>query len=133
MKKKLLQYGICLVFGAVLAYWVMDAEGLFILWGEKATAVSILCNAFFVPGILLASFGTLFWIAGTGFFDSIAYAFRVAGHILLPFIRSERKTYYDYKAEKAEKRVPIPGFIFHVGAFYLVLSIICLVVWYLIA
>lgn len=130
MKKKLLQYGICGVFGALMAYWVMDLEGLFLLWGETATVVSIFCNAFFVPGILLASFGALFWIASTGFFDSVAYAFRTAGHLFLPFLRIERKSYYDYKAEKAEKRTAMPGFIFHVGAFYLALSLICLVIWY---
>ena len=133
MKKKLLQYGICGAVGALMAYWVMDLEGLFILWGETATAMSILCNAFFVPGILLASFGALLWVAGTGFFDSIAYAFRVAGHVILPFLRSDRKSYYDYKAEKAEKRAPLPAFVFHVGAFYLGLSILCLVIWYAIA
>ena len=133
MKKKLFQYGFTFLFGAILAYWVMDAEGLFILWSEKATAASILCNAFFVPGILLASFGSLLWVANTGFFDSVAYAFRAAGHLFLPFKRTERKSYYDYKMEKAEKRTPIPNFLFHVGAVYLGLSLICLAIWCILA
>lgn len=130
MKKKLLQYGICVVLGGLMAYWVMDLEGFFILWREKATAFSILCNAFFVPGILFASFGALFWVSNTGFFDSVSFAFHTAGHLLLPFLKSKRMTYYDYKMEKAEKRGTVPGFIFHVGAFYLVLSMICLGLWY---
>ena len=130
MKKKLLQYGICVVLGGLMAVWVMDLEGFFILWGERATAVSILCNAFFVPGILFSSFGALFWVANTGFFDSVSYAAHTIGHIFIPFAKSKRKSYYDYKTEKAEKRAPIPGFIFHVGAFYLALSLICLGIWY---
>lgn len=129
MKKKLLQYGICGIIGALIAYWVMDLEGLFLVWGKMPDTWSILCDAFFVPGILLTMFGILFWIANTGFFDSIAYAFRTAGHILLPFIRSDRKTFYDYKAEKAEKRTSTPYFVLIVGVFYLLLSGICLAIW----
>ena len=130
MKKKLLQYGICVVLGGLIALWVMDLEGFFILWRERATAVSILCNAFFVPGILLASFGALFWVANTGFFDSMSYALHVVGHVFLPFAKSKRKTYYDYKTEKSEKRGSVPTFIFVVGIFYLTLSLICLGIWY---
>lgn len=133
MRKKLFQYGFCVLFGALIAYWVMDSQGLFVVWSETSAALAILCDAFFVPGILLASFGALFWIACTGFFDSVAYAFRTAGHILLPFFRIEKKSYYDYKTEKAEKRAPVPGFIFYVGVFYLALSVICLVIWYVTA
>lgn len=130
MKKKLLQYGFCGIFGALMAYWVMQTQGLFQAGLETVDTVAILCNAFFVPGILLACLGALLWVATTGFFDSIGYAFRAAGHLLLPFLRIERKTYYDYKTEKAEKRSQVPGFIFHVGGFYMALSLICLAIWY---
>ena len=130
MKKKLLQYGICGVIGGLMAVWVMDLEGFFIVWRDKAAATSILCNAFFVPGILLASFGALFWVSNTGFFDSVSYAFHVVGHMFLPMGKSKRKTYYDYKTEKADKRAAVPAFIFIVGVFYLALSMGCLVAWY---
>ena len=129
MKKKLLQYGICGAIGALLALWVMDMSGFFELWQQPAEAMLILCDAFFVPGILLVMFGALMWIATTGFFDSIAFAFRAAGHLLLPFLHLERKTYYDYKAEKAEKRGSTPYFIFIVGACYLALSVVFLIIW----
>ena len=128
--KKLLQYGICGVLGGLIALWVMDLEGFFVVWRDRAAATSILCNAFFVPGILLASFGALFWVANTGFFDSIAYAAHVVGHMFLPMGHAKRKTYYDYKTEKAEKRASVPIFIFIVGVFYLALSVICLGLWY---
>lgn len=129
MKKKLLQYGICTILGAFIAYLVMDAEGAFLIWGETAEVMSILCDAFFVPGILFTMFGALFWLANTGFFDAIGYAFRTAAHVILPFIHSECKTFYDYKEEKAEKRATTPYFIFVVGACYLALSVIFLSFW----
>lgn len=129
MKKKLLHYGICFIIGALIAYWVMNIEGLFLLTVHSEIA-AVLCDAFFVPGILLTMVGCLIWISTTGFFDSIGYAVSVGIHLLLPFInKGERKSYYDYKVEKDEKRGKTPIFIFIVGLFYLLLSSIALIVW----
>ena len=131
-KKKLLQYGICGLIGAVIAVLVMDAEGLLLFWGtHRETTLIILCDAFFVPGILLILFGCLLWIANTGFFDSLGYAVRTAAHLLIPFRKAERKTFYDYKEERAEKRGKTPAFIGIVGVFYLLLSLIPLAILYL--
>ena len=130
MKKKLLQYGICLLIGALMAYWVMQTEGLSLVWGNYAEMAAVFCDAFFVPGILLTMVGCLIWIATTGFFDSIGYAVKVGMHIILHFFnKGERKSYYDYKMEKDEKRGKTPIFVFIVGAFYLVLSGIALIIW----
>ena len=129
MKKKLLQYGVCFIVGALIAYWVMDIEGLFLV-NVHSEIAAILCDAFFVPGILLTMVGCLIWIATTGFFDSIGYAVKVGMHLLLPFLsRGESKSYYDYKMEKDEKRGITPIFVFIVGLFYLLLSGIALIVW----
>ena len=129
MKKRILQYGICFLIGALLACWVMNIEGLFLI-DVPSEIAAILCDAFFVPGILLTMVGCLIWIATTGFFDSIGYAVKVGMHIILPFFnKGERKSYYDYKMEKDEKRGKTPIFVFIVGAFYLVLSGIALIIW----
>lgn len=130
MKKKLLQYGICSIIGNAIAFWVMDTEGLFIT--NKPVEISaILCDAFFVPGILLVMVGTLFWISTTGLFDAISYAFRVAGHSLFPFLfKSDSMSFYDYKTEKDGKRVKTPLFIFIVGAVFLIASGVALIIWY---
>ena len=129
MNKKLLQYGICTVFGGIISYMIMDAQGLFIVWGNTTEVMLILCDAFFVPGILLTMFGALVWVAQTGFFDAIAYAFRTASHIILPFVNRDRKTFYDYKIDRAEKRKSTPYFILVVGMGYLLVSVICLFIW----
>ena len=127
MKKKLIQYGVCGVIGALIAYWVMYSKQLFAVEHPLADVYLILSDAFFVPGILLASFGVLLWISTTGLFDSIGFAFRAAAHALLPFIRYERITFYDYKMEKAEKRGSVPYFVMIVGAFYILLAVIAAV------
>ena len=130
MKKKFIQYGISTAIGLLFAYWVMDTEALFSVPDITPELVAmILCDAFFVPGIFFVLFGALLWVASTGFFDSISYAFRTAAHMLLPILHKERKSFYDYKTEKAEKRAGTPIFIFIVGAGFLAVSMICLVIW----
>jgi hypothetical protein len=130
VKKKLLQYGISMVIGALISLWVMHMEGLFDVVGMSANLIfMILCDAFFVAGILLALFGALVWISTTGFFDTFGYAIRSAAHLLLPFINHDTKTFYDYKTEKAEKRGESKGFLVIVGGFYLLLSAVFLVLW----
>lgn len=130
MKKKLLQYGITTAVGAVIALWVMNMEGLFEIEGLTANLIfMILCDAFFVSGILLALFGALVWISTTGFFDTFGYALRTAAHLILPFVKHDTKTFYDYKTEKAEKRTESKGFLVIVGSFYLLLSAIFLMLW----
>lgn len=130
MKKKLLRYGIGFAVGGLIAIWVMYLEGLFDAVNyPRETVIMILCDAFFVSGILLALFGALLWIATTGFFDSLGYACRVAVHLIIPMWQREHKTFYDYKVEKESKRgtpqvVPVV-----VGAVYLLVSAVFLILW----
>ena len=128
MKKKLLQYGITSVVGALMAVWVMDAEGLFLIKDAPEHTMNILCDAFFVPGIFLVLIGALVWIATTGFFDSLGYAMRSVVHMFMPFIKHERKSFYDYKVEKAEKRGATPYFIMIVGGAYILVAAVFLVI-----
>ncbi|MBQ3013424.1 MAG: DUF3899 domain-containing protein [Clostridia bacterium] len=129
MKKKLLQYGVCSAIGVVLAVFVMAFEGLFGSSGLSAKDVmAILCDAFFFPGALMASIGGLAWIASTGFFDMISYAVNVGAHSLLPFIKLESRTFYDYKEAKAKKRGSAPHFILVVGLILVALSVIPIVI-----
>lgn len=130
MKKKLLQYGISTVIGALISVWVMNLEGLFDGVAYPTDLVMmILCDAFFVAGVLLALFGVLVWISTTGFFDTFGYAMRTAIHLILPFIHHERRSFYDYKTEKAEKRGSAQYFLIIVGGGYLVLSAVFLIAW----
>jgi len=48
----------------------------------------------------------------------------------LPFLKLERRSYYEYKEEKAEKRdSTVPYFIIIVGFGFLALSAISCIVW----
>ena len=130
MKKKLLQYGISTAVGAAISIWVMYMEGLFEIEGLTTDLIyMILCDAFFVAGIFLALFGALVWISSTGFFDTFGFAFCTAAHLILPFIKHDTQTFYDYKTEKAEKRGDPKGFLAIVGIGYLLVSTVFLILW----
>lgn len=129
MKKKLLQYGICSVVGALLSLWVMSTQGMFIIHGEPKVTLMILCDSFFVAGALLALMGALVWVSTTGFFDALSYALKTAAHMFLPFMKIQRQSFYDYKMEKEEKRGKTPYFVLIVGLAYLLLAVIFLIIW----
>ena len=78
--------------------------GAFDSFGYNTDTLGALCDAFFVPGIFFAGIGCLVFISTTGFFDSLSYAVRFAAHALLPFVKIEKKSYYDYKVEKEDRR-----------------------------
>ena len=50
--------------------------------------------------------------------------------MFIPFKGGERKSFYDYKEERAEKRGGVPYFILFVGLFYLAISMILLALYY---
>ena len=137
MKKKLLQYGISTAVGLLLAVWVLSAEGFFLLYkdavakGMVAQLMMILCDAFFVPGILILCLGIMTWIATTGFCDAIRYAMHVATHTILPFFtQSKTKQYYDYKTEREEHRSKPLVFLIFVGIGFCLVSAIFGAFWF---
>ena len=133
MKKKLLQYGITTVIGALIALWYMKIEGFFEIvnsaTNQTKEILNILCSAFFIPGALFLLTGALLWISTTGFFDSFGYAFKMTAHMFLPFRKTERKSFYDYKMEKEEKRASVPHFVLIVGAAFILVSVVFLILW----
>ena len=130
MKKKILQYGICGVVGAIIAVAIMAANGLFQAPGVSAKeAMAIVSDALIIPGAVFACMGVLMWVASNGLFDMLGYAIRWAGHSLIPVIKLESRDFYEYKVEKEKKRRPVPYFVLIVGLAYIALSVIAIIVW----
>lgn len=111
-----------LVISALVAWgkgFRLDAPGY-----EKAGCLS---DAFFAAGAVIAGLGVLTWIGNVGFFDIMSFGV----HNLveqIPFVhRGEQfENYYDYKQKKDENRKGTRHHLLIVGAFFLVLAILCL-------
>ena len=64
----------------------------------------VICNAFFIIGVLMAGVGILSWAGSKGTYDIFSYAGKV---ILVKFKPKEKMpTYYDYMQEKNKDRKP---------------------------
>ena len=126
----LAQYLSTLFIGAVIGVAVARARGLA---GGQAAYLNAryLSDGFFVAGLILTGIGGLVWISTTGFFDIFGYAFRSLV-VLFTALRKpqEHKQYYDYKNERAAHRGKPLFFLLAVGVLFLLLSALCLGLYY---
>ena len=84
--------------GAAIWLAVMAARGGF-TETDRTLFLHILSDAFFVPGVLLASVGLLIFVAAGGVFDMLSYGVQKVLH-LFRFGKGEDtfpKTYFEYK------------------------------------
>lgn len=87
-----------------------------------------LSDGCFVAGLLLAGMGALLWISTTGFFDIFGYAMKSLLVLFSPLRAPEKhQKFLDYKAEREEKRRPVGKETLAVGAGFLVLAAVLLV------
>ena len=93
-----------LIYAAVtltLVFVTAVLQGLFNPPSGMRVSV-IICNAFFIIGVLMAGIGILSWAGSKGTYDIFSYAGKV---ILVKFKPKEKmQSYYDYTQEKSKNR-----------------------------
>ena len=93
-----------LIYAAVtltLVFVTVVLQGLFNPPSGMRVSV-IICNAFFIIGVLMAGIGILSWAGSKGTYDIFSYAGKV---ILVKFKPKEKmQSYYDYTQEKSKNR-----------------------------
>jgi hypothetical protein len=95
---------------------------------ETIKVIHILCDSFFVTGVLLTGSGLLVVSSNLGAFDMLVYG-------MTSFIdyfrkKSERKyeTFYDYRVSREKEKVGF-AFLLFVGIAFLCISLIFLVIY----
>ena len=120
--KKLLKGLITLAIGLMLSGAVAVWQG-FSLSIPAALMARTLSDGFFVAGLLFTGLGALVWVSTTGFFDIFTYAGKSLLVLFSPMKQPEKlKKFYEYKADKDEKRKKADFTLLIVGAAYLLLS-----------
>ena len=103
--KKWVPFVVALAIGFVLSLAFAAMRGI---GGAQTPAESAhkLSDGFFVVGVLMTGIGGLVAIStASDFFDLLAYGFRSALLFIAPIRREmEKKSFYDYKLERQEKR-----------------------------
>ena len=101
---KVLQYAVTLGAGLVVAFlivWRWGAEDGIFASTSLAHAYRLLCDGFFVPGVLIMLVGGLIWISREGAFDGVKYVSRYIVYAIIPFSRGKKtEKYAEYKEKK---------------------------------
>ena len=103
----LVKYAATIVAGLVIGLTLCILKGLF-KTSDTQQILKILCDAFGIPGILLACFGLLTFVAKEGTFDGITYSFSSMRRVRRGYVADAKtpKSYYDYKeAVKGKRKV----------------------------
>lgn len=102
--KKWSQYIITTCVALLLVLCVLMIQDTFEHAGTLLLAE--LCNAFFVPGVLVLCFGLLLWASNGGAFDMLAYGvMKLFDLFKKDLTRVKYRTFYDYReAQKDNKR-----------------------------
>ena len=120
------------VLAAIVLFFLMCIQEQLFVLQDRIKILTALCNAFFVPGILLVGLGALLWLSNGGVFDIVAYSTRNLLTLLNPFRKSEKhETYFDFKTRKESGRQkqqkPI---LIYVGLVMILLACVCLILYY---
>ncbi len=130
-KSALIRYLVCFCVGVAMIFVVLLIQGFF--KDSAKENMKILHNAFFATGALMSLFAGLLFVADHGAFLGVGYALGRAVKALLPFLGRDHETYAEYRERKTgKKREKGDHCVLFTGLFFLVVSLVFLLVWYLV-
>lgn len=115
------KYFITLFVGFLGAFGIMMSKDLF---GQTnpADIFHILCDAFFVVGVVMTGLGLLIFSSNEGTFDMMIYGVRSFMDMFRKNASKKYPTFYDYKTSREDKKLKF-GFMLICGLFFIALSL----------
>ena len=126
MRKKVIGFVLCCIFGAVICFLICWLNHYADLESDQEK-LRILCDGFTIPGVILIGASALIYVSNKGAFYGLGYGLRTAKEILLPFLPHEYVKYRDYVAKKEKKKVNGYGFVLIAGLLFLAVGIFLLI------
>lgn len=128
MKGKYRAFLIPFAVGAAISAAVFFLNGT-----SERRAVHLLCDAFFVAGVLVTGMGGLHFAGNQGLFDIMGYSVKLVFHIHWPWTAPRtaeegKESFADYKERKRDSRRSSAGTLL-AGAVYLALAAAMLLVY----
>ncbi len=122
--KRLKKYLITTLIGLCAVALIAWSKELFIQT-EAVKIFHILCDSFFAVGIVTLCVGLLIFTSNEGTFDIIAYGVSTfLGMFKKDYVR-KYDTFYDYKADKADRNIKF-GYLLICGAAFVAVSLVML-------
>lgn len=129
MKKTILEYSITTGICLILAFLICALSGIF-TYTEEFRIYGILCDGFFISGVIILSVGVLVFVHNNGVFDMLIYGIQ---RFFSLFKKDSKKvkyeTFYDYSVAKAERPKAAFAFLLIVGGTAVIISFIFLLLW----
>ena len=92
---------------------------------ELVKVFHILCDSFFVVGVVTTSAGLLIFSSNEGTFDMLTYGMKVFLSMFKRDMSRKYETFHDYREARAETKVPF-GFLVLSGLVMLAISMVML-------
>lgn len=124
MKKYAITLSIEAVLVALLA-WAKDI----LAQTAMVDIFHILCDCFFVVGVVATGVGALVFVSNEGVFDGIVYGVRAFVNIFRKEDNRNRESYFDYRARKAENKFSF-AFLLICGLIFLAVAGAMLVLYH---
>lgn len=120
--KSFWKYFITLFVGFLGAFGILMSKDLF-AQTEPAKIFHILCDSFFVVGVVLTGFGLMIYSSNEGTFDMMIYGVRSFMDLFRKNVTKKYPTFYDYRTSREDKKLKF-GFMLICGLFFIALSLI---------
>lgn len=121
--KKIVEYLITLFIGLLLSFFISLSKDIFDENNIK-DVYHILCDSFFVSGVLMSGLGLLVFVSSEGVFDGVIYVMLSFINLFVPKQSRKYTSFYDYKESKKKSKNSRVGFILVSGLILIVIAII---------
>lgn len=120
--KSLTKYAITLLVGFTLAFLILLSKDIF-AQTEAVKIFHILCDGFFVVGVVVTSAGLLVFSSNEGTFDMLVYGVNTFLDLFRRQSARKYETFYDYRSARSDKKIRF-GFLLLCGLFFLAVSMV---------
>ena len=127
------EYAITIAIALAVGVLIALSRGIF-QEDELDMIITIVSDAFFIPGVLLICVGLIVYASNEGLFLSISYGFKAIGRTITA--KKDEKLmeekYHEYYARQKEKKTKCKHFII-VGLAFVVVSLVFVGVYFAVA
>ena len=127
LKTKIMCYVTSIVINAYLVFSYVRSHEIGTL--PQIYQYHVLCDAFFLPGLILIFLGLLMVMNNLGALDTMAYGFSYVLHMLAPGAFDKMDSYLDYIEKRRANRSGGYGFLLVVGSVMVAVSVVFLVLY----
>ena len=132
IKALLTRYGTCFGIASLIAFVVFWINGFFT--DSAAVNLQIVADGLSIAGLMFLLFAAMMYVSGEGGLLGIGYVMQCVVQAFVPMGRKNHEFYGKYRerklAEKKEKKASADHCILIVGLFFLAISVVFTVIWY---